>query len=279
MGVDERQGGAVTSKVWCSRFRYFFFNHGFIDLGVQGPKFTWSKGRLFQRLDRSFCNGDWQSYAPNTTVRHLYKLKSDHRPLLVSTNPERIEKEELYWFQKSRSEWLFNGDRNTAFFHNRTLKRRQQNNIEALLIEGTGWCFDNDMLRWHATDYFSKLYTVDNYLTGSFPIRGHFLKLETNVIRELLAKVTEEEVRCSVFSMSPLKAPEADGFHAKFYQANWEQNQSHFIASRNISDNIIIAQESIHTMKTTKSKKGWMVVKVDDVSMDMDSTKTARETS
>lgn len=102
------------------------------------------------------------------------------------------------------------------------MKRRQQNNIEALLIEGTGWCFDNDMLRWHATDYFSKLYTVDNYLTGSFPIRGHFLKLETNVIRELLAKVTEEEVRCSVFSMSPLKAPEADGFHAKFYQANWE---------------------------------------------------------
>ncbi|TYG62224.1 hypothetical protein ES288_D07G211500v1 [Gossypium darwinii] len=92
MGVDERQGGAVTGKVWCSRFRYFFFNHGFIDLGVQGPKFTWSKGRLFQRLDRSFCNGDWQSYAPNTTVRHLYKLKSDHRPLLVSTNPERIEK-------------------------------------------------------------------------------------------------------------------------------------------------------------------------------------------
>lgn len=58
-----------------------------------------------------------------------------------------------------------------------------------------------------------------------------------------------------------------------------KQNQSHFIASRNISDNIIIAQESIHTMKTTKSKKGWMVVKVDDVSMDMDSTKTARETS
>lgn len=42
-----------------------------------------------------------------------------------------------------------------------------------------------------------------------------------------------------------------------------KQNQSSVIALRNISDNIIIVQEIIHYMKTTKSKKGWMVVKVD----------------
>lgn len=42
-----------------------------------------------------------------------------------------------------------------------------------------------------------------------------------------------------------------------------KQNQSNFIPSRNISDNIIIAQEAIHTIKTMRSKKGWMVVKVD----------------
>lgn len=42
-----------------------------------------------------------------------------------------------------------------------------------------------------------------------------------------------------------------------------KQNQSSFIASRNISNNIILAHEDIHTMKTIKSKKGWMVIKVD----------------
>ncbi|KAH1092134.1 hypothetical protein J1N35_019391 [Gossypium stocksii] len=31
-----------------------------------------------------------------------------------------------------------------------------------------------------------------------------------------------EEVCGSIFNMSPLKAPMMDGFHAKFYQANWE---------------------------------------------------------
>lgn len=42
-----------------------------------------------------------------------------------------------------------------------------------------------------------------------------------------------------------------------------KQNQVSFIASRNIADNIIITQEAVHTMRTTKGKKGWMVVKVD----------------
>lgn len=40
-------------------------------------------------------------------------------------------------------------------------------------------------------------------------------------------------------------------------------NHSSFITSRYISDNVILAQEAIHTMKTTKSKKGWMAIKVD----------------
>lgn len=34
-----------------------------------------------------------------------------------------------------------------------------------------------------------------------------------------------------------------------------KQNQASFIASHNIADNIIIAQEVIHTIQTTKSKK------------------------
>lgn len=42
-----------------------------------------------------------------------------------------------------------------------------------------------------------------------------------------------------------------------------KQNQASFIASRNITDNTILAQEATHTMKNTKSKRGWMAIKVD----------------
>lgn len=57
-----------------------------------------------------------------------------------------LNQEELFLVQKSRSEWLSNDDRNTTFFHRRTLKRIRHNKIEALLIEGLSWCFDNEML-------------------------------------------------------------------------------------------------------------------------------------
>lgn len=39
--------------------------------------------------------------------------------------------------------------------------------------------------------------------------------------------------------------------------------QSSFIAGRSITDNVIIAQEIIHSMRLKKGKRGWVAVKVD----------------
>ncbi|KAH1073529.1 hypothetical protein J1N35_025857 [Gossypium stocksii] len=58
MNSDERQSGAFKNKSGCYQFRSFFFEHGFFDMGFQGLKFTWSKGTLLHRLDRSLCNKD-----------------------------------------------------------------------------------------------------------------------------------------------------------------------------------------------------------------------------
>lgn len=83
-----------------------------------------------------------------------------------------------------------------------------------------GWFFDSDVLRRHVVEYFSSLYTVDNYLTGSFPFRGRFSNLKENALSDLMVEVTLEEVQRSVFNRSPLKAPGVDDLHAKFYQVN-----------------------------------------------------------
>lgn len=40
---------------------------------------------MYQRLDRAICNKEWLACALNSLVRHLHRLKSDHRPILVST--------------------------------------------------------------------------------------------------------------------------------------------------------------------------------------------------
>lgn len=41
------------------------------------------------------------------------------------------------------------------------------------------------------------------------------------------------------------------------------QNQVSFVARRQITDNIIIAQKIVHSICSKKGKKSWMVIKVD----------------
>lgn len=56
-----------------------------------------------------------------------------------------------------------------------------------------------------------------NYL--NFP-RGS--RLSERQILSLLQPIQESEIRRTIFSMDPYKAPGGDGLPAKFYQANWE---------------------------------------------------------
>ncbi|MBA0614797.1 hypothetical protein Godav_015040 [Gossypium davidsonii] len=43
---------------------------------------------ISQRLDRAICNSEWDSFAPNCLVHNLYRLESNHKPVLVSFKPE-----------------------------------------------------------------------------------------------------------------------------------------------------------------------------------------------
>lgn len=38
---------------------------------------------MFERFDRGLCNFLWEFIAPNTSLFHLHRIKSDHRPLAI----------------------------------------------------------------------------------------------------------------------------------------------------------------------------------------------------
>ncbi|KAL4278142.1 hypothetical protein GQ457_03G020710 [Hibiscus cannabinus] len=54
---------------------------------------------------------------------------------------EVVRQEEALWSQKSRSQWIRHGDKNTRFFHASTMQRRRRNRISALRVDGS-WCDD-----------------------------------------------------------------------------------------------------------------------------------------
>lgn len=119
--------------------------------------------------------------------------------------------EELLWFQKSRAEWLKCGDKNTFYFHNRTLIKGKRNIIEGLLI-GDDWCFDEGSLKSHVWDFFMGIYSMDYKISGVFPCRNMFLVLPVEEMNSLLNVASNEEIHKAVFGMAPLKATGMDEF-------------------------------------------------------------------
>lgn len=88
---SKKMGGSQKGERSLRSFRNFVNNVRAIDLGFNGPKFTWSNKRIGwanirERLDRGICNVEWQNLFPNAGVRHLTAPNSDHNPILLDTH-------------------------------------------------------------------------------------------------------------------------------------------------------------------------------------------------
>ncbi|KAL4362103.1 hypothetical protein GQ457_04G027190 [Hibiscus cannabinus] len=83
---EERLGGSQRRSCISHRFNEFLFASGLMDMGFSGPKFTWRRDNLSQRLDKCLCNSEWFSVFPSLEIHHLLKLGLDHRPILLDTS-------------------------------------------------------------------------------------------------------------------------------------------------------------------------------------------------
>lgn len=113
------------------------------------------------------------------------------------------------------------GDRNTNFFHQKTLSRRRRNRITTIMDDSDYWLYNTEAIKQHAICFFSSLYTNDDSCFRSYPHRGFFPNIEASTRQSLRLLVEDNEIRQSIFSMKPLKAPGVDGYPAVFYQSQW----------------------------------------------------------
>ncbi|KAL5745800.1 hypothetical protein ACOSP7_026946 [Xanthoceras sorbifolium] len=82
-----------------------------------------------------------------TMKRQLLQQMSDSGSNFSWTDIQSIErqlngllsKEEMYWRQRSRNNWLKDGDRNTRFFHLSASSRCKRNRISGLLNSDNNW--------------------------------------------------------------------------------------------------------------------------------------------
>lgn len=71
--VEDKLGGGQSWRF--KGFRRWFSSNEMVYLGFSGPKFTWTNGRVFERLDRAVCNLKWRYCFAEANVKHLPRTK------------------------------------------------------------------------------------------------------------------------------------------------------------------------------------------------------------
>ncbi|XP_028790032.1 uncharacterized protein LOC114746021 [Neltuma alba] len=140
---------------------------------------------------------------------------------LIKKIEEAWEREEVYWWQRSRIQWLNAGDRNTRFFHSCTIQRRVRNKIVRLKGNGGRWLENEEEINNSFISFYSKLFSLDGYrnLDVALSFVKNLVSGEENASLE--EAVTREEIKSAAFQLGALKAPGPDGFCGMFYHSAW----------------------------------------------------------
>ena len=109
---DEKLGGARRPHYQMQQFSEVIDKCGFMDLGFEGSKYTWSKHfengiSIWERLDRCLVTNSWFMKFGGSRVYHLTCISSNHVPILISLSSlippiwKKIFRFEQMWLSNS----------------------------------------------------------------------------------------------------------------------------------------------------------------------------------
>lgn len=103
----DKLGGKSVASSSNGVLRRVMDDHGLIYLGFIGHAFTWNNRRgglanIQERLDR-VANAAWKLLFPKVVITHLTALNSDHKPILLQTNPQMDNNPKSFKFE---SMWI-----------------------------------------------------------------------------------------------------------------------------------------------------------------------------
>ncbi|KAK8571189.1 hypothetical protein V6N13_025744 [Hibiscus sabdariffa] len=189
LSLVDRQGCSINSPD--QSFQDMVLHCGLHDLGYSDPHFTWSRGSRSARLDRSFGNSLWFERYPHFFLHHLLRMKSDHRPIFLTSNDHSVPRRDRDF--KYFSGWSLHPDfkrlvreswdsiapitDSIKLFSEAATKwnveakiRTRRKAVMSLMVDNGDWCTDHSILRDAATSFFRGLFDTDTDSPPSFPI-------------------------------------------------------------------------------------------------------------
>ncbi|XP_023917793.1 uncharacterized protein LOC112029335 [Quercus suber] len=258
--------------------------------------------RTLIRLDRVVANEGWLAKFPEVQVHHILMAASDHCLLALFVRkkapPKKVRKRfffEAMWIRDERCKEDQLGHLEALnLLHetaeeiqglkkeiNETLIREEPEDIERVVIE-----------------YFSSIFSTASPSSFAASLDAINPRVSADMNATLLKEFSAMEVRIALNQMHPTKAPGPDSMSPIFYQKYWDvvglgvtnsimqilnsrskvlanrlkrilpnvisESQNAFVPGRQITDNVIVAFETMHSIDLKrKGKQGLMAIKLD----------------
>ncbi|KAI8016081.1 Uncharacterized protein LOK49_LG05G01337 [Camellia lanceoleosa] len=93
-------------------------------------------------------------------LSHMTASEISKTAVLRRDISELFEREEIFWFQRARANWIKEGDRNTSFFHAKASQRQSKKRIDGLENSNGVWCSEPAQLEQIVVEYFEQLFTA-----------------------------------------------------------------------------------------------------------------------
>jgi hypothetical protein len=179
---------------------------------VMGSLQEWSKAK-FGAINRELEQA-------RNKLDELMRMNAHRRDIRVVTDKmnELLYREEMMWMQRSRIDWLREGDRNTRFFHSKAVWRARKNRIKKLRDDSGVMQMDQKIMEKLATDYFKNLFSADPSLVADPLLNLFEEKITPDMNDKICMDFSDKEISDALFQIGPLKAPGPDGFPARFLQ-------------------------------------------------------------
>ena len=132
--------------------------------------------------------------------------------------------EESFFKQKSRIQWIQEGDQNNKFFHKIVAMQQHRNTIKTLTSAEGIKLNTFSQISEEAINFFWSLFgSRDDQV-----VKCHFLSelvqstLAEEVEGDLCKPISAEEIKASMFAIGDDKAPGPDGYTAHFFKKAWD---------------------------------------------------------